>query len=344
MIRSEELIDKLIADLHFHNYLEMTGSDIMNQKRNVVASKDKIDVIQSYVDDVFIDFFFRSQSFKPIIIPQSFYNKRYTKDGVKPDNTNVELNLNNVYDRYTFVHLINLLFSRSWPLVREISPNNHFLSAFIMKERIFAPYCRCFTPIMEMPYHDVLEQYLDFIYGTRHSLFVPQFRAEAVKKYGLYFQENWLKFTMGKTNYAMDVLHNRYKDYISIKDSHIFGEYTLENILFLYSILAEKMNLQDDNLLSFISLYCESFDKSDNIVNMFDKFEKEHNDYHEIEPFITINDLYLRLTSTERSKAFKFTPINHEVMEIQQFQFKAIRTIYCDNTLPLPYFYNLPKN
>ena len=41
-----------------------------------------------------------------------------------------------------------------------------------------------------MPYHDVLEQYLDFIYGTRHSLFVPQFRAEAVKKYGLYFQEN----------------------------------------------------------------------------------------------------------------------------------------------------------
>ena len=219
MIRSEELIDKLIADLHFHNYLEMTGSDIMNQKRNVVASKDKIDVIQSYVDDVFIDFFFRSQSFKPIIIPQSFYNKRYTKDGVKPDNTNVELNLNNVYDRYTFVHLINLLFSRSWPLVREISPNNHFLSAFIMKERIFAPYCRCFTPIMEMPYHDVLEQYLDFIYGTRHSLFVPQFRAEAVKKYGLYFQENWLKFTMGKTNYAMDVLHNRYKDYISIKDS-----------------------------------------------------------------------------------------------------------------------------
>lgn len=181
MIRSEELIDKLIADLHFHNYLEMTGSDIMNKNRNVIASKGKIDVIRSYIDDVFIDFFFRSQSFKPVIIPQSFYNKRYTKDGVKPDNTDVELNLNNVYDRYTFVHLVNLLFSRSRPLLREISPNNHFLSAFIMKERIFAPYCRCCTPIMEMPYHDVLEQYLDFIYGTRHSLFVPQFKAEAVK-------------------------------------------------------------------------------------------------------------------------------------------------------------------
>lgn len=344
MIRSEELIDKLIADLHFHNYLEMTGSDIMNQKRNVVATEREKEVINNYIDDVFIDYFFRSQSFMPIVIPKDFYNKRYTKDGLISFNDAIELNLNSIYDRYTFVHIVNMLFSRSRPSIKDISPNNHFLSAFIMKERIFAPYCRCCTPIMEMPYHDVLEQYLDFIYGTRHSLFVPQFKAEAVKKYGLYFQENWLKFTVGKTNYAMIVLHNRYKDYTSIKDSHIFGEYTLEDILFLYSILAEKMNLQDDNLLSFISLYCGSFDKADNIVNVFDKFEKEHNDYHEIEPFITINDLYLRLTSTERSKAFKFTPINYEVMEIQQFQFKAIRSIYSDNTLPLPYFYNLTKN
>lgn len=344
MIRSEELIDKLIADLHFHNYLEMTGSDIMNQKRNVVATERKKEVINNYIDDVFIDYFFRSQSFMPIVIPKDFYNKRYTKDGLISFNDAIELNLNSIYDRYTFVHIVNMLFSRSRPSIKDISPNNHFLNAFMMKERIFAPYCRCFTPIMEIPYHDILEQYLDFIYGTRHSLFVPQYRAEAVKKYGLYFQENGGGFTMGKTNYAMNVLHNRYKDYKSIKNSHIFGEYTIEDVLFLYSILAEKMNLQDDNLLSFISLYCESFDNTNNIVNLFDNFEKNHTDYHEIEPFITINDLYLRLTSTEKSKAFKFTPINSDIMEIQQFKNKAIRTNDRDNTLPLPYFYSLLDN
>ena len=344
MIRSEELIDKLIADLHFHNYLEMTGSDIMNQKRNVVATERKKEVINNYIDDVFIDYFFRSQSFMPIVIPKDFYNKRYTKDGLISFNYAIELNLNSIYDRYTFVHIVNMLFSRSRPSIKDISPNNYFLNAFMMKERIFAPYCRCFTPIMEIPYHDILEQYLDRVYGSRHSLFNPQFKAEAVRTYGKYYQENWLHSSMGKTNYAMRLLHYRSNDYNSIKNSHIFGEYTIEDVLFLYSILAEKMNLQDDNLLSFISLYCESFDNTNNIVNLFDNFEKNHTDYHEIEPFITINDLYLRLTSTERSKAFKFTPINHEVMEIQQFQFKVIRTIYCDNTLPLPYFYNLPKN
>lgn len=28
MIRSDKLIDKLVADLHFHHYLEITGDDL----------------------------------------------------------------------------------------------------------------------------------------------------------------------------------------------------------------------------------------------------------------------------------------------------------------------------
>ena len=344
MIRSEELLDKLIADLHFHNYLEMTSDDLLNQRHNVVATKDKIDVVQRYINDIFIDYFFRSQTFKPIIVPKTFYAKRYTKEGLVSVDSDIVLNLNEIYDRYTFVHIVNLLFSRSRPNVSGISNNNLFFYGFLLINKVFAPYCRCPTPILQLPYTHSLDQYLDFIYGNRHSLFAPVFKAQAVKEYGLYYQDNWLDFSMGTTNYSMQILHNRFKDYNRIKSLHTFGEYTLEDILFLYTLLAEKMELQEDNLLSYISLYCESFHDPNNIVNLFDLFEKNHTDYHEIEPFITINDLYLRLTSTEKSKAFKFTPINSDIMEIQQFNNKAIRTIDRDNTLPLPYFYSLLDN
>ena len=340
MIRSEELLDKLIADLHFHNYLEITGNDIIGQKRNVVATKPKIEVINRYIDDVFIDYFFRSHHFKPIIVPKCFYGKKYTNEGLMSVQDDIEINLNNVYDRYTFIHIINLLFSNNNLSFQEISPSNLFLNGFLLKERIFAPYCRCSTPIMEIPHTEVLEQYLDFLYGSHHSLFNPTFRAEAVRNYGLHYQKNWTNYTLGKTNYGMRVLHNRAKDYIRIKDSHVFGDYSVEDVLFLYSVLAEKVQLQEDNLLSYISLYCESFHDDDNVINQFDRFEKGHTNYHVIEPFISIKDLYLRFTSISKSKAFAFTPVNYQVVEIRQFRNKEIRTIFSDNPLPLPYYYD----
>lgn len=340
MIRSEELLDKLIADLHFHKYLEMTSDDMMNQRRNVVATKDKIDIVQRYIDDVFIDYFFRSQTFKPIIVPKTFYAKRYTKEGLVRVDSDIVLNLNDIYDRYTFVHIVNILFSRSRPDVNGINRNNLFFNGFLLVNKIFAPYCRCPTPILQLPYTHSFDQYLDFKYGKSHSLFAPVFKAQAVKEYGLYYQDNWLNFSMGTTNYSMQVLHNRFKDYIKIKYLHTFGEYTLEDILFLYTILVEKMELHEDNLLSYISLYCESFHSPDNIVNRFDSFEKSHINHCEIEPFILIEDLYLRFTNVKKSKAFKFNPINFEVISIKHFQGKEIKTILSDNTLPLPYFYD----
>ena len=340
MIRSEELLDKLIADLHFHNYLEITGSDIMGQERDVVATKPKIEVINRYIDDVFIDFFFRAHHFKPIIVPKCFYSKKYSNEGLLPVKGDIEIDLNNIYDRYTFVHIVNLLFSNNSLPFQDISPNNTFLNGFLLEEQIFAPYCRCFTPIMESPQTDAFEQYLDFQYGSQHSLFNPIFRAEAVKNYGLHYQKNWLNYTMGYTDFGMEVIHKRAKDYKKIKDSHVFGDYSFEDVLFLYSILAEKAQLLEDNLLSFISLYCESFHDDNNIINQLDKFEKKYNSYQVIEPFISIKDLYLRFTSVDKSKAFTFTPVNSQVVKIRQFQNKEITSIFTDNPLPLPYYYD----
>ena len=69
MVRSDILIDKLVADLHFHHYLEVTGDDLLDENRNVVVTDSKKEVIENYVDDVFIDFFFRTHDFAPVVIP-----------------------------------------------------------------------------------------------------------------------------------------------------------------------------------------------------------------------------------------------------------------------------------
>ena len=103
MIRSEELLNKLVADLHFHNYMELSGDDIMNSNKNVVVTNSKKQVILDYIDDVYIDYFFRTHSFKPIIIPKGFIEKRYTKNGKVKVNSELSLCLNNIYDRYTFI-------------------------------------------------------------------------------------------------------------------------------------------------------------------------------------------------------------------------------------------------
>ena len=50
MIRSDKLIDKLVADLHFHHYLGITGDDLYGENRNVVVSNSKKEVIENYID------------------------------------------------------------------------------------------------------------------------------------------------------------------------------------------------------------------------------------------------------------------------------------------------------
>lgn len=84
--------------------------------------------------------------------------------------------------------------------------------------------------------------------------------------------------------------------------------------------------------------------KRDNsILNEFRKFENKHTDYKEIEPFINLKDLYLRFTSRERSRAFKFERQDDLFESIQLFEQKPIRSLFYNNPLQLPYLYNSLK-
>ena len=54
MIRSDKLIDKLVADLHFHHYLEIIGDDLYGENRNVVVSNSKTLIPQHFDLTLFI--------------------------------------------------------------------------------------------------------------------------------------------------------------------------------------------------------------------------------------------------------------------------------------------------
>ncbi|WP_346699881.1 hypothetical protein [Barnesiella sp. An22] len=115
MIRSSELVDKLVADLHFHKFFYVNEGDNMFTDRNEFLSQaesfissmglekeinvhtdffhggsvindSKINYIYQYIDDVFLDYFFRTYDFKEIIFPKGFCYEQITPKGiVHPD-------------------------------------------------------------------------------------------------------------------------------------------------------------------------------------------------------------------------------------------------------------------
>ena len=54
MIRSDKLIDKLVADLHFHHYLEIIGDDLYGQKsqERMMLHADKIIIPHPFENNI----------------------------------------------------------------------------------------------------------------------------------------------------------------------------------------------------------------------------------------------------------------------------------------------------
>jgi hypothetical protein len=63
-------------------------------------------------------------------------------------------------------------------------------------------------------------------------------------------------------------------------------------------------------------------------------------DAESVKPYIRDRDLFLRFTSPTKSKAVKFNPLGNGIAEIQFFKDKPIRTVFSNNSLPLPFLYN----
>lgn len=365
MIRNDKLIDKLVADLHFHNYLFVDEGDNIYTDHNKsisnvekfltsiglntqlnphtdffhggnVISQRSIDHIYDYIDDVYIDYFFRLHNFHTIKIPKGFCYEQITSTGIiYPDkDTEVVLDLNNIYDRCTFVDVISRLFGLRELGQYESFQNNHFLNGLQMSKTK-----SCFAIKNEYPYGDELQLYIEKYYKL-NSKFKPSLRAKEIILFNQFYDKNKYDFQYeGLTPSLWNNYWQKIEDYINIKDNHFFGEYCIEDILMLYVLLIDKFVLSEEKLTTFLSAHLD-VGREDSILNEFRRFENKHIDYKEIEPFIHSKDLYLRFASRKRSRAFKFERQDRMFESIQLFEQKPIRSLFYNNPIQLPYLYN----
>ncbi len=351
MIVSERLIDELIATLHFHGYFHLMTSDAYgNGPLNLVATQSQKKIIQQYIDDVFIDLFFRTHNFKPIYIPKEWNISRHTQDGRKNTDEVLQLNLNDPLDRCSFVSCIS---STLWggPF-SQLFPNNKFINDIYIKYKKYGPIWECTHLCLKEPHDDGFEQYLDYVYGSEWSKYKPLFRAQELIDYSeIYHSE--LRFNCNKyiSNIIRHHIYQRMDDYQRIKDMNVFGEYTIEDIFIIYCLLVDKLkmdhgyhyNRPSDKwmyILTFLGLFAKECKGKQCILNDFLRFENEHQTEECIEPYIRDKDLFLRFTNAEKSKAIKFNYINNSMVELSFFRQKPIRTPYIDNTIPLPFLHD----
>ena len=342
MIRSEELIDELVASLHFHNYLQVT-SDVLFVKGplNVVANDNKKDLIQEYIDDVYIDLFFRTHNFRPINIPEDWHIRKYSEEGVNEVTGGFTLNLNNPYDRYTFIDCVSMSVMSNYSELSKMFPDNNFISDIMVLSRNYGPFWSSFRLEFSSPHFNAFDKYLTYQFGMMHSKYKPLFRAQDILNYSKLYNEELYKYCFdGYTNFGLLQIRKRDIGFKKIRRNHVFGEYTLEDILMIFCLLVDKLKMEEYGFLSTLALYAYDNPDEDSFLKEFGRFEFEHSDAECIKPYIRDRDLFLRFTSPTKSKAVKCSFYGHGYGKIQFFEDTPVSTVCVNNSLPLPYLYN----
>lgn len=368
MIRDSKLIDKLIADLHFHNYLFVEEGDNIFSERDEniettqsiikalglddrpnahtdfyhggnVLTKEKSDYLNSFIDDVFIDFFFRTYDFKEIIFPRGLCYEQITSDGVIHPQEDISLNLKNPFDRCTFANNIFCLFGIDKDLLK-LFPKNKYFNSFYIDWKVFGLHSWCGVLINDKPiYSKLLDSFLSRFYPGL-SLQRSCYRGETIKEFVKFlYAVNSCEYYNSVLDSYLFSLYQFEEGFRKIKDSNIFGDYKLKDLLLIYSLLINKF-LLDENSFLLTLCHCYKTELLDNkILNDFIRFEETHLSSKSIEPFIKSKDMYLRFASHTKSRAYSFEQINEVLARVSLFNKYSVKLLRHSNTMPLPYLY-----
>ncbi len=369
MIRDSALIDKLIADLHFHNFLHVVEGDniftnvdltIENLQSVInaigldnkldarkdfyhggnVQTTEKSDYINTYIDDVFIDYFFRTYKFKEIVFPKGLCNEQVTPEGIIHPKEDISLNLNNLYDRCTFANNIFRLFGTD-SILKNHFPNNKFIDFLSINYRTFGLHNCCGVLINDEP---ISKKHLDrFVnkYYPRHSLERTNRRGQTIKEFVKFVDKRYyVNFFSTFPKELWSSLQDLENGLSQIRNKKIFGQYTIEEILLIYALLTDKFLLNEDSFLLTLCFCIKSKLLENSILNDFIYFENNNMSSKSIEPYINNKDLYLRFASHTKSKAYTFKPINDVLCQVCLFGKPSVKLVRHSNTMPLPYFYN----
>lgn len=373
MVRDPKLIDKLIADLHFHNYLFVAEGDniFTDYNENIenlqsalsflglgkvldahvdfyhggnVLTKEKSDYINTFIDDVLIDYFFRTYKFNEIIFPKGLCYEQITPNGIVHPNDDISLNLNNIYDRCTFANNIFRLFGIDNDLAHLFSGNKYFHS-FALSHRIYGLHSSCGALVNDKHIYTIpLDLFINKYYPGK-KLIRTEFRGRTIKEFVNYvYNECEHEYYNSFSSSLHLSLYNFEDGFSKIAKSNIFGDYTIQDILIIYSLLTDKFLLHEDSFLITLC-FCMKMDMLENhILNDFIDFEETNKLSQTIEPYIKSKDLYLRFASHTNSKAFSFEQISDTICNVNLFGKHSATLINHSNTLPLPHLYNDIKN
>lgn len=329
MYRDTSLMYELCTTLKENRYINHNSNEILTSSQEIR--------INQYIDDLTIDLFFRLNSLKKITIsPESCFGcgLHYASSGVSKIKTQIELDLSNRYDRYTFLSLMTNKF-----FLKQKFKKNRFINNLMMVNVEFGS-----TGISDA-----------IIKGFVTNLYIEPFLCEYrsvnwdyCRSAMLYclrdFMHSWkmeIKYDIRADSRLFDSL----KDYLKIKDQEIFPSITLEYALAIYTILLEKIQLYDDNIGPIVAfgLKNNTTDYTHPLV-LFHNFELEVNRLFRRED-IAYEDLYLRFINPESSRAFQiqYNSPSSDFVNIQLFDGEIIQDVLSFNTLPLPYFYNKKK-
>lgn len=364
MIRNQELIDKLTADLHFHNFLSVHESDNIFSQHSTrreslvsflsdlgltldpdkdfyhggqVMRDETISYIYNYLDDVFIDWFIRTYDIKSIIFPKGFSYQKITPEGIVYTNDCIILNIRDIYDRCTFVDNIWRMFKTNMNVFLSLFPKNGFLNHFYITEARFGLHSFCH--ILKNDIHFDTEWNTFVSHSWQGKSPNTQYRGREIMKYIGFINENHFEHTIPFL-FRLDEFRNGFQQ---LKDNHLFGDYTILDILFLYSLLINKFQLNEEAFLLSLC-HCLEPDFKSIILDDFIKFEETHTTAHGLEAQIQQNDLYLRFAAHTNSKAFSFGRLNDANDIVMLFKKEPIIFPKIGNTLPLPYYYNQFSN
>lgn len=328
MYRNSSTVFRLIEALKDCHYIRSQAEFV---------TKDQLRRIYEYLDDVAIDLFFQNVELKPLILTKDDVFRRFTPTGSYKNTEDVTLNLNNLFDRATFISCFIQTISNKRLLL-----HNEFLASLMMYTKKYCGGCSFLTG-----YHLPL-------YGTLFPIY------EFAKQCNFFEMNKITQFCVCKDYYAqekklVDISSSVYLDippkfekymyeYIKCKDDIALGNYTWEEAIFVYCLLVEKLNLKyEDNLTSIVVLtqfdeYCQHINDQ-NWYKKFFEFEWNLEEILNPEKDLSINDLFLRFTNLERTKAFNFEIDDRkpELITLRLFDSEEVVHLRENNPIPLPF-------
>ena len=347
MLRDSSLLYEILLDLKKHRYINHDSDVILDENRH------QMERIYDYIDDLSIEIFFEFFNLKRIRITPQICSRRFSISGMTGIDMDIDLDLSDIYDRYTFLSIITNI-----NLWRKRFPHNKFANNLGITEKRFSAcsdsVCLSFSNMTFNPYITAFKEEYKHVDLDKNRTTTLYCFADFHSKYS-----NQIKYDICPSMLYCEII----SDYAEIKDEELFGGITVEYALFIYCILCEKLNIAPIDYYSSRKLGINDFSFSDGItpilafgidaqseniiapLDSFYRFELNIDKFFN-RSFIDIRDCYLHFVNPMDSKAFQF--FYHEPIEnfvnIKLFNESPVKSALLYNPTPLPYLYNKQNN